>query len=107
MGKRRTGFNIAVVMLIAAFGFSGQVTAQLLDEDFESVTGSGGGVFLDTLGFGSLLSWDDGIFGERAVGQADGYARVEMAAQGLPSGGVDGTGGAETFCRAAIFQSGR
>ena len=95
MGKRRTGFNIAVVMLIAAFGVSGQATAQLLEEDFESVTGSGGGLFLDTLGFGSLLDWDDGILGEAATGQADGFARVEMAAQGLPTGGVDGSGGAE------------
>ncbi|MGD8453811.1 MAG: hypothetical protein PVJ57_18510 [Phycisphaerae bacterium] len=91
-GQKRVRFPVATVVLLLAFATGGVATAQLVDEDFDTVTGTGGGVFLDQLGSGWFVDWDDGIFGESAMGQATGLARVQMSAQGLPGGGVGGTG---------------
>jgi len=75
------------------------VSYDLLSEDFDSVTGIGGGAFLVGNGmantFSFTLNWDDGITGEGAFGgTADGaILNGSMAAQGLTSGGVSGGAG--------------
>ncbi len=94
-GNQRVRLRVAIVVLLLGFMGGVPTTAQSLDENFDSVTGTGGGVFLDGLGSDWLLGWDDGISGEYAFGQATGIARVEMSAQGLPTGGVDGSGAGE------------
>ncbi|RMF84950.1 MAG: hypothetical protein D6744_02210, partial [Planctomycetota bacterium] len=80
------------------------VQFNLLFEDFSTVTGTGGGVFLAPGGdpndpnspgpntFNFTLNWDDGISGESAFGGTFGGAilRGGMSAQGLPAG--DGSG---------------
>ena len=91
-GKMQARFWVAPVVLLLAFAFSGQAWGQLLEENFDTVTGTGGGVFLDEVGPGWTTDWDDGIAGEAGIGEATGYARVEMSAQGLPTGGVGGSG---------------
>ena len=94
-GEKRVSFRVAAFALLLGIAVGGPALAQLVNEDFNTVTGTGGGVFLDYLGTGWLADWDSGISGESAVGQASGLARVEMSAQGLPTGGVDGTGAGE------------
>ncbi|MBN1511535.1 MAG: hypothetical protein JXB13_05930 [Phycisphaerae bacterium] len=102
-GYRQAKFRIATAILLAGFVCAGQATAQLLEEDFDAVTGTGGGIFWDGLGFGTFFDWDDGIEGESAAGEATGFARVQISAQGLPAGGVDGTGGGELAFTFASF----
>ncbi|MBU0717684.1 MAG: hypothetical protein KJ749_05495, partial [Planctomycetes bacterium] len=94
-GKGQAKFRLATVVLLLGIVCGGQAMAQLVEEDFDAVTGSGGGVFLEGLGSGSASDWDNGIAGESAVGETSGLARVQMSAQGLPTGGVAGTGGGE------------
>ena len=94
-GKKQGALRMAAVVLLLGWTVCGSATAQTLSEDFDTVTGTGGGVFLDYLGTGWLLGWDDGISGEAAIGQASGLARVQIVAQGVPAGGVDGSGAGE------------
>ncbi|MCP4248903.1 MAG: hypothetical protein GY778_17810 [bacterium] len=75
------------------------VTFDLLNEDFELVSGVGGGTFLtgdgtpDTLGF--TLNWDDNIGGEAAFAGTKGGAAVlaggGATAEGITSGGFGGS----------------
>lgn len=74
----------------------------LLDINFNAVTGTGGGEFLagvpglpDTFNF--TTNWDDGITGEGAFGGTFGGAILlgNMSAQGIPSGGSDNLGGGQ------------
>lgn len=67
-------------------------TAQVFHENFDNVTGSGGGVFLDGSGFGELPDWDTGLFGETVFGSTVRYAKATMEVHGQPTAGVDGTG---------------
>ncbi len=101
-GKKLGKCVLAVAVLLLGSALAGQANAQVLSEDFDAVTGTGGGVFLDYLGFGSLTGWDEGIEDELAFGQASGLARLEMSAQGLPTGGVDSSGAGEL---AIVFES--
>ena len=94
-GNRAVSLRVAMIVLLAGFTMSGSAMAQTLEEDFNTVTGTGGGVFLDCLGSGWLLGWDDGITGESAYGRANGLARVQISAQGVPGGGVDHSGAGE------------
>jgi len=77
------------------------VTYELVSEDFNAVTGTGGGVFLsgngspDTNGY--TPNWDDGIPGEQAFGGTYGGATLvgQMSATGISTGGVGNTGRGE------------
>lgn len=71
--------------------------AQVLDEDFDSVSGSGGGVFFYGLGYGEtgISGWDDNLAGEGAFGATVGNVHAALSAQGNPTGGVGGTGAGE------------
>ncbi|MBI5865237.1 MAG: hypothetical protein HZB38_12150 [Planctomycetes bacterium] len=76
----------------------GNVTYNLIDQNFNAVAGSGGGAFLvgnglpDTNGF--TPGWDNGIAGEQAFGGTYGGAILvgQMTANGLTTGGVSNTG---------------
>lgn len=80
-----------------------RVGAAGLNENFNTVTGVGGGTFLsdaDVAGgttFGSDADWDTGIAGEGAFGGVFGQAEVftggGFAARGLAGGGQSGGGG--------------
>ena len=68
-------------------------SAQVLQEDFDAVTGSGGGGFFSGAGFGQIAGWDDGILGENAFAGTAGNARFGLAsAFGSPGSGVAGSG---------------
>lgn len=97
-GKKLATIRItAAVLLLGAIG-AGSAQAQYLEESFDTVTGTGGGVFVDGPGAATLADWDDGISGEAALGAASGYARVALSAQGLPTGGINGSGAGELSC---------
>ena len=59
--------SAATVMLLAS-AFIAPAEAQVLEEDFNTVTGTGGGVFFSGLGYGDtgIFGWDNGIDGEGA-----------------------------------------
>lgn len=66
---------------------------QVVDQDFDSVTGTGGGTFFSGSGFVELPDWDTGIVGETAFAGATGYAAVGFAAvTGNPTAGMLGSG---------------
>ncbi len=68
--------------------------AQVVYEDFNAVTETGGGVFLWGQGYGVSGSWDDGLEGEGAFAGTRGNANFGAAsAFGTATGGVAGTGG--------------
>ena len=66
--------------------------AAIVDEDFNTVLGTGGGAFLTGSGFSSTDAWDDGIAGENAFGGTTLHAHVSMQAYGDTNGGVSGSG---------------
>jgi hypothetical protein len=63
-----------------------------LDEDFDAVTGVGGGVFLSGGGLVLAPGWDTGITGEKASAGTTGYTQIDASALGDSSAGVGGTG---------------
>ncbi|MBK9120552.1 MAG: hypothetical protein IPM18_13280 [Phycisphaerales bacterium] len=68
-------------------------SGQILNENFNSATGTGGGTFFTGSGFGLLSGWDNGIFGESAFAGTTGNARIGFAAaSGSPTAGLSGTG---------------
>ena len=88
--KERLGaLGVLVVATLAA-------TAQadiILQQNFNSVTGTGGGTFLIGAGFNWQSNWDDGITGEYSFGGTTGNARVgSIAAYGSVNAGKNGTG---------------
>ena len=83
---------LAVAGLAALPGGLSTAQAQVLDEGFETVTETGGGIFLDGQGFSLKVGWDDGILGETAFGEFFGNARGVMTADGVANAGVDGSG---------------
>jgi hypothetical protein len=87
------GKTLAAVVVALACGL--MAPAQVFNEDFNRVTGTGGGVFLDGAGSGGLAEWDTGLLGENIFGSTLRYARATMAVHGNPSGGVNGTGAGE------------
>lgn len=65
-----------------------------LNEDFETVTETGGGAILDGSGFNELIGWDDGIMGEGSFAGTVGSAiQILAEAFGDADGGVGGSGG--------------
>ncbi len=78
---------------IAAVGIGATVCAQVLDQNFNTVTGTGGGTFLVGPGFEDIHGWDTGIAGEAAFAGTTGNASFgSAAAYGAPTGGVNGSG---------------
>ncbi|MBN2446251.1 MAG: hypothetical protein JXO22_05980, partial [Phycisphaerae bacterium] len=68
-------------------------SAQVLDEDFDGASATGGGTFFNGSGFALLEDWDDGISGETAFAGTTGNANVGYAAAfGSLNAGVDGSG---------------
>jgi hypothetical protein len=72
-----------------------QAQGAMLDEDFNTVTGTGGGIFLTGSGQSTFIDWDDGVLGETAFGETLVHAHAVMSAQGNPTGGVGGSGAGE------------
>lgn len=68
--------------------------AQVFYEDFNSVTGSGGGVFLNGSGSGSMFDWDTGLQYETVYGSTVRYAKATMEVHGQPAAGLNGSGAA-------------
>lgn len=95
----RSAFGIA--MLMAA---TGSALAQGVNENFNTVTGAGGGVFFGGQGNGGVGSWDTGILGESAFGGTAGNARFgSVSAQGVTNGGVSGSGAGQIIVQGVNF----
>ena len=78
--------------LTLALAVAAPTGAAIVDEDFNTVLGTGGGVFLNGSGESTLVDWDDGIVGETAFGNALLHAHATMQAVGDTSAGVGGSG---------------
>jgi hypothetical protein len=84
-----------VFLAAAALGlFAAAVSADVVvQQNFNTVTGTGGGTFLIGSGTSWTPGWDDGITGEEAFAGALGYAHVQsVAAYGTVNGGKNSTG---------------
>ncbi|MCB9866339.1 MAG: hypothetical protein H6816_06855 [Phycisphaerales bacterium] len=83
--------TFAIGMIAAASLASAQ---QVIDEHFNTVTGSGGGTFVtDGTGFNTTPEWDNGIAGEGAFAGGTGFSVIgDASAYGVPTGGVAGSG---------------
>jgi hypothetical protein len=93
--RMKVPMNSLMITALAVVGLCvTEANAQKFREDFDEVTGSGGGPFYFGQGFGDTegFGWDDGLVGEDAFGNTAGNVRAEFSAEGLPTGGVDGTG---------------
>lgn len=91
-----------------------------LNESFDTVTGLGGGLFLDYTAYaagaryGSVVNWDNGISAENAYAGLSGNAEIYydgvtpygFSAQGLPTGGTSGTGAGEIRVEGIIYSAG-
>ncbi|MFN0136062.1 MAG: dockerin type I domain-containing protein [Phycisphaerae bacterium] len=79
------GTTLAVTTLTAS--------AAVIEQNFNTVTGSGGGTFFTGPGFGEVAGWDTGILGENAFAGTTGNARIAAAnALGSTNAGVGGSG---------------
>lgn len=89
-----TARNVStLISLIATAVFAVTVNGQVVNENFNTVTGTGGGPFHSGAGFQLTNNWDDGITGESAFAGTAGNARIGQAsATGLTTGGVGGSG---------------
>ncbi|MFO0838125.1 MAG: hypothetical protein U1D55_06320 [Phycisphaerae bacterium] len=88
----RTSFSklIAAALAIAA---AGSAAAQGLNQNFNSVTGVGGGTFFSGAGFGETFDWDTGLTAENAFAGTVSNARIgAAAARGSVNAGVGGSG---------------
>ncbi len=93
-----------VVVVVLAAGLLTPAQAQeLLREDFNTVSGSGGGVFLIGGGTADTNNWEDNISGEKAFAGTVWNARVQASAQGVPGAGVDGTGAGQISVQNVTF----
>jgi len=91
MAAHRHWASWLAVVAVAVCGAS--VSADVINENFNTVTGTGGGPILVGSGFNWVNNWDDGITGEFGFAGTTGFARVGAAsAYGAPNGGVNGTG---------------
>lgn len=89
----RTSFY-AIASIVAVLAFTGISHAQVVDENFDTVTGVGGGPFINGSGFQLINDWDSGITGESAFAGTAGNAGFgSVAASGVPGGGLTGGGG--------------
>ncbi len=89
----RTSHTLWAVLGCAVLGAGPVVAQTILHEDFNGVSETGGGVFLQGAGFALINNWDDGITGENAfagTGQDTQFGAV--AAMGSATAGVAGSG---------------
>ncbi|HRX85524.1 MAG TPA: hypothetical protein P5572_10945 [Phycisphaerae bacterium] len=101
-GEKLARIRIAVAALYLMSAGAALAQPTFVEEDFNTVTGTGGGAYLHGPGLVPFADWDDGITGEAVTAEATGYARVEISAQGLLTGGVDNSGAGEIGC---VFES--
>ena len=89
-------------LVLASPGFG-----QALNEDLDTVTGTGGNTVLNGNGeTGAAGGWDDGVVGENSFGGTVGNAFVNpITAQGLPTGGVSGSGAGEITVSGVTFDT--
>jgi hypothetical protein len=101
---RRTRIGAAVLALAIGASWAGLAQAQVLSENFDTVTGVGGGDVLVGSGFGLFEDWDTGITGEVAFGGTAGNTQVDsITAAGVPTGGVAGSGAGQITVNNATF----
>lgn len=104
MFQRHTQQQCGIGMIAVTLLGVSVVQAQVLDEDFDTVTGAGGGVFLMGPGFEEINDWDTGITGENAFAGTGGNANFAgVSADGLPSGGVLGSGAGSISVNGVVF----
>lgn len=96
-----------VGMLVLGLVLAPTAYGQALNEDLDTVTGTGGNTVLNGNGeSGAAGGWDDGIVGENAFGGTVGNAFVNpVTAQGLPTGGVAGSGAGEISVSGVTFDT--
>lgn len=90
--KGRRSWMRGIVCGIGLLAGVSTVSAQGINENFNSVTGAGGGQFFTGQGTGGATSWDTGIAGESAFAGTTGNAHLSASAVGIPGGGVSNTG---------------
>ncbi|MFQ5411187.1 MAG: hypothetical protein ACE5EC_02780, partial [Phycisphaerae bacterium] len=92
---RRMKNSIVLSVMTCLFVMASTVPAgaQIIQGDFNAVSGTGGGPILSGQGFNELTNWDDALLGENAFAGTVGNARVNPAsASGSATGGVGGSG---------------
>jgi hypothetical protein len=90
---------LAIAMLLGSAAH-----AQVLDQNFDTVTGTGGGVFFVGPGFMQTDNFDNGITGENAFAGTGGNASFTgVSAAGLPTGGLLGSGAGQISIGGVIF----
>jgi hypothetical protein len=90
-----TGLKHQAVILAAAISLAavGGAAADAINQNFNGVTGVGGGPILVGSGFNWVTNWDNGITGENAFAGTNGFAQVDaISAFGAPTGGKNNTG---------------
>ncbi|MGE3180626.1 MAG: hypothetical protein AB7N71_03285 [Phycisphaerae bacterium] len=77
---------------VVATGLSVAASHAQLDENFNTVTETGGATILDGSGFNFIMNWDDGILGEGAFAGTEGPIQIVADAMGDSNAGVSGSG---------------
>lgn len=86
------GIRLAALATAAGLGIAG-ASADILFEDFETVTGVGGGTLLTGAGFAETFDWDTGLVGENAFAGTVGNTQVgAVTVNGSTTAGVGGSG---------------
>jgi len=81
---------------------TGRGSAQILDEDFNGVTATGGAAILSGSGYNEIDNWDNGLIGEWAFAGTSETGSVGSAfAQGLFNLGVGGSGAGQVWVAGA------
>ncbi|MGB0714520.1 MAG: hypothetical protein ACPGXK_01495 [Phycisphaerae bacterium] len=93
--------------VLAACLFAATASGQIVDENFDSATGTGGVDILVGQGFNEIDGFDDGLTGEASFAGTfgDGFITIANAA-GSTSDGVGGTGAAVLTVADASFTDG-
>lgn len=97
----------AAVFSIVVSALANPAWGQALNEDLNTVTGTGSKTVLNGNGETDAAGgWDDGVSGENSFGGTVGNAFVNpITAQGLPTGGVAGTGAGEISVTDVTFDT--
>ena len=88
---RRMSLVAVAVITIAALTLSTQAET-IIQEDFNSVSGTGGGEFFLGGGESVVSDWDTALTGENAFAGAVDRAYIHAAANGVTDAGVGGSG---------------
>ena len=101
----RKQWGVVVIAAALAAGLGVPATAQIVQESFNTVTGTGGGTILTGAGFNWVNNWDNGIVGENAFAGTTGNAKVTaISAAGVTNGGVGSTGAGRIQVAGASFE---